>query len=201
MPLPTIPHAAERFSADERRLQARRFYFRMDARCAVREFSPEPVEEELLEACILTAGTAPSDGHRQPWRFIVVRSPALRGSVCSALARAAREPVKEPGPSLASAPVLIVAMALLQDGHGAESRLKQTVESVGIANAFLISALHAAGLTAIAHPVGSLGPLQRILGRPVHERPVLVLSVGYPASECRAPDLRRKQLMDISVWR
>lgn len=44
----------------------------------IRRFRPEPVPEELLTQ-VLTAGhQAPSVGHSQPWRFIVVRDPAVR---------------------------------------------------------------------------------------------------------------------------
>ena len=200
MPRPTIPYAPERLSADERRCRARRFYFHMDARHTVREFSEEPVEEELLEACILTAGTAPSTGHLQPWRFIVVRSPALKRRIRLAIERGAGA-AQDSKPFLESAPVLIVAMALLRGGHGDGPRLRHAPESVGIASGFLIAALHAAGLATIAHPPGQVGLLQRILVRPAHEQPVLILSVGHPAPECRVPDLRRKQLADISVWR
>lgn len=44
----------------------------------IRRFRPEPVPQELLTE-VLTAGhQAPSVGHSQPWRFIVVRDPAIR---------------------------------------------------------------------------------------------------------------------------
>ncbi|MCW2542750.1 MAG: cob(II)yrinic acid a,c-diamide reductase [Frankiales bacterium] len=48
------------------------------ARRDVRRFRPDPVDPVLLER-VLTAGhQAPSVGHSQPWRFVVVRDPALR---------------------------------------------------------------------------------------------------------------------------
>jgi nitroreductase len=43
--------------------------------------------------------------------------------------------------------------------------------------------------------------LGTILGRPAHERPFLLIPVGYPAEECRVPDLRRKGLDEILVLR
>ena len=48
------------------------------ARRDVRRFRPDAVDDELLTR-VLTAGhAAPSVGHSQPWRFIVVREAALR---------------------------------------------------------------------------------------------------------------------------
>lgn len=44
----------------------------------IRRFRPDPVPGDLLQE-VLTAGhRAPSVGHSQPWRFIVVRDPAIR---------------------------------------------------------------------------------------------------------------------------
>jgi nicotinate-nucleotide--dimethylbenzimidazole phosphoribosyltransferase len=50
----------------------------VSARRDVRRYRPDAVGEELLLR-VLTAGhQAPSVGHSQPWRFVVVRDPALR---------------------------------------------------------------------------------------------------------------------------
>jgi nitroreductase len=45
-----------------------------------------------------------------------------------------------------------------------------------------------------------MGFLARILGRPVNERPFLLLPVGYPAAGARVPRLVRKPLDEILVW-
>jgi nicotinate-nucleotide--dimethylbenzimidazole phosphoribosyltransferase len=48
------------------------------ARRDVRRYRPDPIPEDVLER-VLTAGhQAPSVGHSQPWRFIVVRDAAVR---------------------------------------------------------------------------------------------------------------------------
>ncbi|MCU1595674.1 MAG: cob(II)yrinic acid a,c-diamide reductase [Frankiales bacterium] len=50
----------------------------LSARRDVRRYRPDDVPAEVLER-VLTAGhQAPSVGHSQPWRFLVVRDPALR---------------------------------------------------------------------------------------------------------------------------
>lgn len=48
------------------------------ARRDVRRFRPDPVPEEVLERVLGAAHAAPSVGHSQPWRFLVVEDAALR---------------------------------------------------------------------------------------------------------------------------
>ncbi len=73
-------------------------------------------------------------------------------------------------------------------------------ESVGIATGMLIAAIHAAGLATLTHTPSPMGFLQKVLNRPSHERPFVLLPVGYPAEACQVPDLHRKGLDEISVW-
>lgn len=48
------------------------------ARRDVRRFRPDPVPDDVLGRVLTAAHAAPSVGHSQPWRFLVVRDPALR---------------------------------------------------------------------------------------------------------------------------
>lgn len=45
---------------------------------AVREFRPDPVEDEVVARVLDTARFAPSGGNRQSWRVVVVKDPAVR---------------------------------------------------------------------------------------------------------------------------
>lgn len=45
---------------------------------SVRDFTDEPVPDEVVAAILDDARFAPSGGNRQPWRVAVVRDPALR---------------------------------------------------------------------------------------------------------------------------
>ncbi|ROO88256.1 cob(II)yrinic acid a,c-diamide reductase [Actinocorallia herbida] len=54
------------------------FYAVAGARRDIRRFRPDPVPEETLRRILAAAHTAPSVGHSQPWRFLIVRDPALR---------------------------------------------------------------------------------------------------------------------------
>ena len=54
------------------------FYDVVAARRDVRRFRPDPVDPETVRRVLAAAHMAPSVGHSQPWRFIVVSDPATR---------------------------------------------------------------------------------------------------------------------------
>jgi nitroreductase len=57
----------------------------MEKRHSVRAFDPSrEVSEELVERLLACACLAPSAGNVQPWRFVVVRDPGLKGKLAAA---------------------------------------------------------------------------------------------------------------------
>ncbi|TDC00718.1 5,6-dimethylbenzimidazole synthase [Micromonospora fluostatini] len=54
------------------------FYDVLAARRDMRRFRPDPVDPEILTRVLAAAHAAPSVGHSQPWRFVLVRDPATR---------------------------------------------------------------------------------------------------------------------------
>jgi nitroreductase len=48
------------------------------ARRDIRRFRPDPLPVDVLTAVLASAHAAPSVGHSQPWRFVVVNEPATR---------------------------------------------------------------------------------------------------------------------------
>src|SRR5580658_7443170 len=48
---------------------------------AVREFLPEPIDDDVLRRMLDTARFAPSGGNRQGWRVIVVKDPGKRAAL------------------------------------------------------------------------------------------------------------------------
>jgi len=50
----------------------------IDARRDVRRFRPDPVPRDLVDRVLGAAHAAPSVGHSQPWRFVVVTEPSTR---------------------------------------------------------------------------------------------------------------------------
>jgi nitroreductase len=214
---PTVPYRP--FVPDLPAHQAAEaFLRRMALRRSVRDFSPRPVDRATIEAVVATANTAPSGANKAPWRFVAVGDPALKRTIRVAAeeeerrfyaGRANPEWLKdlEPlgtGPDkgfLEIAPWLIVVFKLMRDERDerASDQVYYVNESVGIAVGFLLAALHHAGLVALTHTPSPMRFLAEVLGRPEHERPYLLIPVGYPAEGCRVPDIRRKRLDDVLV--
>ncbi|WP_370892690.1 5,6-dimethylbenzimidazole synthase [Janibacter sp. GXQ6167] len=57
----------------------------------IRRFRPDAVPPDLIEAVIAAGHQAPSVGHSQPWRFIVVTDPATRDAAAAMADRARLE--------------------------------------------------------------------------------------------------------------
>ncbi|HOZ52578.1 MAG TPA: hypothetical protein PLU17_12005, partial [Chitinophagaceae bacterium] len=85
-----------------------------------------------------------------------------------------------------------------ENGHKHQNYYVQ--ESVGLATGFLLSAIHHAGLVALTHTPSPMNFLTKLLDRPENEKPFLLIPIGYPADECWVPDIKRKELNEISVW-
>ncbi|HEY2949743.1 MAG TPA: nitroreductase family protein [Micromonosporaceae bacterium] len=192
----------------------------MRRRRTVREFSPEPVARDLIDAAIEAAMTAPSGANRQPWKFVVVEDPEVKRSIREAAEAEEREFYEKRAtaewlddlaplgtdwhkPFLTVAPYLIVVFRLdyepvrLADGTERRHKNYYVQESVGIAVGILLAALHLAGLATLTHTPSPMGFLARILRRPRHERSFLLIPVGYPAPDTRVPDLKKKSLDEV----
>ena len=104
-------------------------------------------------------------------------------------------------PFLEIAPWLIVVFKMVKDtrSESPSSLVYYVNESVGIAAGMLIAGIHQAGLVTLTHTPSPMKFLTAILGRPEHERPFLLLPVGYPADECMVPDIERKPLDEIMI--
>ncbi len=206
-----------RFHDSEMIARARRFYEQIRGRRTVRDFSPEPFPEEILEQAILAAGSAPSGANLQPWHFAIVRDPEIKHQIRVAAEHEEREfyahrappewlaalaplGTDERKPFLEIAPALVVIFARAYEVNAEGKPVKNyyVAESVGIATGFLIASLHAAGLATLTHTPSPMAFLNDILGRPKHERPYLILVVGYPASEARVPKITKKNFTEIA---
>ncbi len=100
-------------------------------------------------------------------------------------------------PFLETAPWLIVVFKLMKTDEG--GHVYYVNESLGIACGMLLAAAHFAGLATLTHTPSPMGFLAKVLNRPEHERPFLLIPIGYPAEGCRVPDIQRKGLEEIMV--
>lgn len=193
----------------------------MQRRRTVRQFSGRPVPRALIERCLLTAGTAPSGAHQQPWHFVAIEDPAVKSRIRVAAEKEEQEFYRRRAPAewlealrplgtdehkpyLEIAPWLIAVFlrrfSRLPDGR--KVKHYYTDESVGIAVGFLLAAIHQAGLVSLTHTPSPMGFLNELLGRPKDlERPYMLVVVGYPAAGATVPDIRRKPLDQIASFR
>ncbi|MEZ4653887.1 MAG: nitroreductase family protein [Candidatus Eisenbacteria bacterium] len=201
--------------------RARAFRLEMEGRRSVRHFASDPVPRALLEEAILTASTAPSGAHRQPWRFVAVSDPAIKRRIRIA-AEEEEHRSYEGGrmspewlealaplgtgwekPYLETVPWIVV---LFEEAHGRnpDGTVRKNYyvkESVGIAAGLFVTAIHRMGLATLTHTPSPMRVLGEILERPEHERPFVLFPVGYPAPDAEVPNLRRKSLAEVALWR
>ena len=74
----TIPLEFERLSAEQGRDRVRALLASLRRRRTVRDYAADPVSPDIIDLAIEAAATAPSGANRQPWRFVVVRDPAVK---------------------------------------------------------------------------------------------------------------------------
>ncbi len=186
----------------------------MDARRSVRMFCDAPVPREMIELAVATANTAPSGAHQQPWTFVALSDPVIKGRIRIAaeeeerenyeggrLPPAWREAIAPLGTDadkgfLETVPWIVVAFAQKSTPmpDGSLRKNYYVNESVGIACGLFIASLHQMGLATLTHTPNPMAFLTEILGRPATERPYILFPVGYPAESCTVPDLERKPL-------
>ncbi len=215
-----VPLVFERMTPDTSQARAVEFYQQMNARRTTRHFSDEPVPREWIEQAIRTAGTAPSGAHQQPWTFVAVSDPALKAQIRAAAEEEEQAFYRERAtpewldalaphgtdaqkPHLTDAPWVVV---LFRQSHGLSADGEKrtfyyTQESCGIAAGFFVAAIHTMGLVTLTHTPSPMGFLGTLLERPANEKAMLVLPVGYPAPDAKVPDIERKPLGEISVWK
>ncbi len=195
------------------------FRAHMQRRRTVRHFSDKPVPREIIEECLIAAGTAPSGANLQPWHFVVVSDPKVKHEIRAAAEeeekdfyqrRAPKEWLEalaplgtdEHKPFLVTAPYLIAIFGKnhseLPDGRRVKNYYVH--ESVGIATGFLIAAIHNAGLVSLTHTPSPMGFLNGILNRPSDEKPFLLLVTGFPANDAEVPVITKKPLDEIATF-
>jgi nitroreductase len=206
----------EELPIEDMKKRARDFADDVHRRRSIRDFSDRPVPREIIVDCIRAAGSAPSGANKQPWHFVVVTNSDIKRQIRRAAEaeehefysrRAPKEwldvlaplGTNEEKPFLENAPYLIVVFEERYGiaASGEKTKNYYTQESVGLATGLLITAVHRAGLASLTHTPSPMGFLNEVLQRPAHERPFLILVVGYPAAGATVPKIARKSVKDI----
>ena len=206
-----IPFEGERFLEVDMLKKSQEFYEWANTRRSVRDFSSKEVPVEIMNNLIMTASTAPSGAHKQPWTFCLISNKALKSKLrtlaeeeefISYNSRMSEEWKNDLTPLgtnwekefIDIAPWIVVVMKKVYDIG--ESEEKQTnyyvAESVGIAVGMLLLAVHNVGLVALTHTPSPMNFIAKVLNRPKNERPFLLIPIGYPAENASIPNLKRK---------
>jgi len=177
-------------------------------RRSIRQFKPDPVPDELINQMLEAARLAPSGGNRQPWRFQIIKDPALKEKLFNEATFGDKH--------ILEAPVIIVCgseLLTFVKGHklappgseyfGADSEdwedIKQFIPDAqlytGIAVEHMVLAGTALGLGTCWAQRIRYGQVARILGWPRHIVILALLLVGY--SDEDPPPRPRLALEDI----
>lgn len=213
---PHVFHDAPPYNETEAVAMSRAYYQWLDTRRTVRDIAEDQIPKEVIENIVMSASTAPSGAHKQPWTFCVVSSSGIKKQIREAaekeeyenynrrMSDSWKEDLEPIGtdwkkPFLEEAPYLIVVFKKVyeKDDKGEKHNNYYVNESVGIACGLLIAAIHHAGLVTVTHTPSPMNFLQRILERPDNERPFLLLPVGKAKEEVYVPDLKRKKKEEV----
>ncbi|CAD5122196.1 DgyrCDS10642 [Dimorphilus gyrociliatus] len=215
-----IPYALPRLQPVAMIQKAQSFYELMNTRRSCRMFSDEPVPREVIDNIIKAAGTAPSGAHTEPWTYVVISQKDVKMKI--------REIIEEEEeinyrrrmgekwvndlktfktdwikPYLVEAPYLILVFKQTYGlwPNGQKKTHYYNDLSVAISVGIMVSAITNAGLCSVTStPLNAGVRLRDLLGRPVNEKCVILLPVGYPAKNAKVPNLQRKPLKDIAIY-
>lgn len=161
---------------------------------ASREFTDQPVSDELVELCLRAATHAPSAENLQPWVFVVVRDADLRAKIGELTRRAWRKGGRQHSEGrlsatllrdvdrgaeggVGSAPVIVVVCG--DAGIALESTLPS---SVYLATQNLLLSAAALGLGSAMTTLATLfaDELRELVDLPTSVRPMAVVPIGWP---------------------
>lgn len=188
----------------------------MDLFAAIRErrscrsFLSDPLEESVIEK-IIEAGTwAPSPMNAQPWEFIVVTNPEMRGKLYDEGERCRKWALETSGwkwldkyrvEFLKAAPVLVVIAGdprktgvdqFLEDGSaGYQYACAAAAQNMMLAAQTL-------GIGSLWYTLFDKAQLSRILGLAPEKKPLSIVCLGKPSGE--VPPVGRKPVQDRIMY-
>lgn len=184
----------------------------------VRHFDTRPVPEVEMDRLFAVTSLAPSVGNAQPWRFMRIRTPALRTTIADHVDTAARlagerytqtdqaalyASLKLHG--LREAPEIVAVFSDEQPREGHGLGIATMPEALRYST---IMAIHTLWLTAQSRDIGLgwvsiLDPawLKQLLEAPSHWHFIALLCIGYAQAPSDTPELAARGWQARRDWR
>ena len=207
------------YPEEEMLSRSRSYYDWLNKRRSVRAFSNKAVPKQLIENLIMSASTAPSGAHKQPWVFCAVSNQEMKSKIREAaeaeeklsydsrMSQRWKKDLAQLGtdmhkPFIETAPWLVIVFKKVYDidEDGSKHNNYYVNESVGIACGMFISAIHNAGLVTLTHTPSPMNFLAKLLGRPSNERAYILFPIGYAGKEVYVPNINRKNIEEVSCF-
>ncbi len=188
------------------------------SRRSVRRFLSDSVPPTVLERILKTGTFAASAHNRQPWRFAVLTTPAIKTHLADALGADFRRDLEADGLSpdeveaqvarsrarICEAPVVIMLCLTMMgmDTYPDEKRRRaeylMATQSVALAGGTILLAAHAEGLGGVwvCAPLFAPDTVRRALSLPPDWEPQGMLLMGYPAV---VPEARGRKAIEATT--
>jgi nitroreductase len=155
----------------------------IEGRTSIRDFKPDPVEDEAVYEALRLANLAPSAGNLQARDFVVVR----KASTKKALAAAAHNQ-----DFIRTAPVVIVCCANMEriSHYGERGSLLYCIQDSAAAIENMMLYLFSKGIGSVWVGAFDEKSAASAVSLPQHARPVAIVPIGYPAEK----GIRRRRL-------
>jgi coenzyme F420-0:L-glutamate ligase/coenzyme F420-1:gamma-L-glutamate ligase len=190
-------------------------------RRSIRLYRNKPVPTALVYQLLEVAGQAPSAHNRQPWRWAVVETEAIRQALADAMAIDFMRDLRQDGVAeetimamaersrrrIGGAPLIVAPCLTMVDMDRYPDPARQifewqmAVQSVALACQNFMLAAHAVGLGScwICAPLFCAETVITSLSLPADWEPQALITVGYPAAEGRIRP--RHRVEDLTVFR
>jgi nitroreductase len=179
-------------------------------RRSIRHYTTDPVDDDKVNKILEAGRWAPSWANTQCWRFVVVRDPEIKARISQSMMRIKRgdELSDSPGTkAISDVPVLIVVCAEMNKSgcKPGDPTSKNFVTDKGdwfmfdtaLAVQNMVLAAHGLGLGTVILGAFDAPMVEKILEIPKGYRVVIMLPLGVPAREGKAPP--RKSLDEIAA--
>lgn len=189
-------------------------------RRSIRRYTGESVGDPVLEQLVEAAMWAPSAHNRQPWRFVIVRTPAVLQGLALAMGEQLAQDLSADGVAedviradvkrsydriTGAAAGIVLCMTLADmdqypDARRMEAERLMAAQSVALAGQNLLLMAEATGLGScwMCAPLFCPDVVRGVLDLESHWEPQALITLGYPAE---SRDKARAVLSTKVLWR